>query len=527
MSVSYVNGGLILLAIYVTHIWATNLLRWRALRKWGEKNGCEEPKILENVLPGGIEKYMSLLFKAKKDFDLLEDLIAAQYRTVGRTTYRSYRLVSHSHVATFDPENLQAILATRFNDYSLGESRSKNLFDLLGHGIFTADGEAWAHYRQQLKPQFSRDQVSDLEAAERHLQILYRALPQNNFETIDIFPLLLRFTMDVSTEFLFGQSVNSQTTALHSEDSGNKKHLQEEERFVEAITYSQDYIIWRLRLSKLWWLARSKKFRDACQTCKDFTSQFVQSALDSKRFLPPVDDQGKEKFVLLNALTSETRNPIELRDQMLHVLLAGRDTTAALLAWSITLLSRHPEIYAQYRSVVLSHFGTTTSPTEPMTFTSLKACKELTYLLYETIRLYPIVPINSRVAIRDTILPVGGGADGRSPVAVRKGEVVTYATYMLHRRKDIWGEDAEEWKPERWVGRKLGWEFMGFSGGPRVCIGQQYALNEASFVIARFLQKYERIEAADMHAKLQKKVSLTMSPAEVKIRLFPAAEQER
>jgi cytochrome P450 len=411
---------------------------------------------------------------------VFEDIILPQYRIVGSTTYRS-RLGSHSSVSTSDPENLQAILATRINDYSLGEIRSGNMFELLGHGIFTSDGEAWARYRQQLKPQFSRDQVSDLEAAERHLQILYRALPQNTSETIDIVPLLFRFTMDVSTEFLFGQSVNSQTTAVHSEDSGNKSDLQEEEKFVEAMTYSQEYIIWRLRLSKLWWLARSKKFRDACQTCKDFTSRFVQSALDTKRSSPPPDEHGKEKFVLLNALTNETRNPIELRDQMLHVLLAGRDTTAALLAWTIALLSRDPEVYARYRSVVLSHFGTATAPTEPMTFSSLKACKELTHLLYETIRVYPVNPINSRTAIRDTILPVGGGADGRSPVAVRKGEVVTYSSYILHRRKDLWGEDAEEWRPERWVGRKLGWEFLGFNGGPRVCIGRMFKVSFSRF----------------------------------------------
>lgn len=85
--------------------------------------------------------------------------------------------------------------------------------------------------------------------------------------------------------------------------------------------------------------------------------------------------------------------------------------------------------------------------------------------------------MNSRVAIRDTVLPVGGGSDGRKPIVVRKGERVTYSTYVMHRRADIWGEDVLEWKPERWEGRRLGWEFGGFSGGARVCIGREFFLS--------------------------------------------------
>ncbi|TGO92552.1 hypothetical protein BPOR_0001g00370 [Botrytis porri] len=457
---------------------------------------------------------------------------------MGVGTYRIFNPF-HSLISTSDPENIQAILATNFTDFELGPSRSQNMFELLGHGIFTADGEAWAHYRQQLKPQFSRDQISDLEAADHHLQILYRALPRTSSEEVDLLPLLLRFTMDVSTEFLFGKSVNSQTTALQSIDSDNKTELQAEEKFVQAMSYSQEYIIFRVRLFKFWWLARSQKFLDACQICKDYSADFVQRALSStspkssspvspspKPSSPESTPNQKEKYILLNALTVQTRNPTELRDQMLHLLLAGRDTTAALLAWTLLLLSRNPTRYTHCRSIILSHFGPLSSSSS-LTFTTLKACKPLTHILYETLRLYPLVPMNSRVAIRDTVLPVGGGRNGGKPVVVRRGERVTYSTYVMHRREDIWGEDVLEWRPERWEGRKLGWEFGGFSGGPRVCIGQQYALTEASFVITRFLQKYEKIEAVDMSgedAMLGKKLSLTMSPYEVRVRLFAAGE---
>lgn len=173
--------------------------------------------------------------QAQVPTDILEDQIRARYLQMGVNTYRVHDSFYHSTIYTSSPQNMQAILATKFHDYELGPSRTENMFELLGHGIFTADGEAWSRYREQLKPQFSHEQISDLESADRHLRILFRALPQERAEEVDLLPLLLRFTMDVNTEFLFGKSVNSQTTALQSLDSGNTKAMQAEEKFVEAM----------------------------------------------------------------------------------------------------------------------------------------------------------------------------------------------------------------------------------------------------------------------------------------------------
>jgi len=100
---------------------------------------------------------------------------------------------------------------------------------------------------------------------------------------------------------------------------------------------------------------------------------------------------------------------------------------------------------------------------------------------------------------------------------------VGFPSYVIHRRHDIWGEDADEFRPDRWINRKLGWEMTAFGGGPRVCLGQQFALNEVSFVLVRFLQRYDRIEAVDMVSPLKKKLSVILGPAEgQKIRLHRA-----
>lgn len=352
-------------------------------------------------------------------------------------------------------------------------------FELLGNGIFTAEGEAWAHYRHQLKPQFTRDQVSDLESADKHLSILFKALPEENadgwIKSVNLLPLLFNFTMDVSTEFLFGQSCNSQSTLLHSSDSGNSIAEKENQEFADAMKYAQDVIAWRIRLQKLAWFKEGKKFDQACATVKAFADKYVRLAL-SEDYKTKTSSEKRAKFVLLDALVDETRDPIELRDQILHILLAGRDTTSALMSWVILLLSRSPSDFLSLRTTIISQFGTLSNPTQDLTFESLKACKPLTHVLYEAMRLYPLVPVNGRVALRNTVLPVGGGEDKKSPIYIGKGEQIGFSAYVLHRREDIWGEDAAEFRPARWEGRKLGWEFIGFSGGPRVCLGREFYL---------------------------------------------------
>lgn len=93
------------------------------------------------------------------------------------------------------------------------------------------------------------------------------------------------------------------------------------------------------------------------------------------------------------------------------------------------------------------------------------------------LRLYPQLPVNVRFARKTTLLPVGGGPDGESPVLIRRGAGVGYSVYHMHRRKSLYGEDADEFRPERWEGSDLehiGWGFMPFHGGPRICLGSKY-----------------------------------------------------
>ena len=89
---------------------------------------------------------------------------------------------------------------------------------------------------------------------------------------------------------------------------------------------------------------------------------------------------------------------------------------------------------------------------------------------------------------------------GTDPVLVRKGEAVGYCVYAMHRRKDIYGPDADQFRPERWENdalKDVQWGYLPFNGGPRVCLGQEFALLEAGYTVARLLQTFEVIEMTD------------------------------
>jgi cytochrome P450 len=130
--------------------------------------------------------------------------------------------------------------------------------------------------------------------------------------------------------------------------------------------------------------------------------------------------------------------------------------------------------------------------------------KYLQAIINEAQRLYPIVPSTMRQAIRDTVLPHGGGADGTSPILVSKGEYVLFMSQAMHRREDIYGPDFKEFNPSRWLDGehpssplRPGWSFLPFLGGPRICIGQQFALTEAGYTTVRLLQEFPDMESRD------------------------------
>jgi cytochrome P450 monooxygenase len=118
-------------------------------------------------------------------------------------------------------------------------------------------------------------------------------------------------------------------------------------------------------------------------------------------------------------------------------------------------------------------------------------------LIWTAHRLYPNGVLQVRQCVRDSRLPVGGGKNCQSPMFVQKGDVIHVTKSVLHRDPDIWGEDAEEFRPERWEGLRPMWNFVPFGGGPRRCPAQIMVTVEASYIVARFARLYKTIESRE------------------------------
>lgn len=246
---------------------------------------------------------------------------------------------------------------------------------------------------------------------------------------VDLLPLFFNLTLDSSTEFLFGESAGTQIAALTGTSTNS---------FADDFNESQLVLALASRMGPYYWTMHNAAFRRAVKRTHDYVDHFVNIALRSDGTSKGKTGDGKEKYVFLEELAQKTKDPEELRSQLLNILLAGRDTTASTMGWFFYLiaLDENQEIYKKLRTVILDDFGTYSSPKD-ITFETLKNCRYLQWCLNETLRIHPVVPYNGRAALKDTVLPTGGGPDGKSPIFVKEGQSVEYSVSLrslLHHR---------------------------------------------------------------------------------------------
>jgi cytochrome P450 len=387
-------------------------------------------------------------------------------------------ILDYELLVTRDPENVRAMLSTQSQDYDISAMRSNAFMPLLGEGVFTSRGQQWKHSRALVRPQFQRDEIANLEFIERHLRSLLVVLSHKHrkdgwTEIVDLQPLFFYFTLDTATQFLYGQSVGSQAsiatgrrTATGIDGAAFSRNLDAAKHFVDK----------RGALGKFYWLFPHKWEMDRrCAEIHKVADEMINYRIEAKHDPELFEkEETSRKFVLLDELLKETMNRTELRNETLHTLAAGRDPTACLLSWTFYMLARHPRVYNKLREIILEEFGTTTTTREVLDYAMLRKCEYLAHVLHEVVRVVAVIPMNERVALRDTTLPRGGGDDGSYPIFVRKGIQVLIPAYAIQHRPDIWGEDAEEFRPERWEDHKIGWEWIPFGGGPRKCLGRKY-----------------------------------------------------
>jgi cytochrome P450 len=332
---------------------------------------------------------------------------------------------------------------------------------MFGDGIFTQEGEAWRHSRDLIRPQLTYRQYEDLKIFEPGVESLLEVIQhESESGTVELQELFFRLTLDVTTAFLFGESIES----LKAPDSVG------ENTFAGAFNTAQSWVMRRYRLMDLYWLLNGKQFRDACRDVHRFADQIIDRNLARER-----TKENQNRYVFLDAMAKSTQDRDALRGQIINLLTAGRDTTACLLSWTFFLLVRHERVLKKLKDEIARHTGT------DLTRKDLHGMTYLQNVLKETLRLYPSVPVNTRTATKTVVLPTGGGLDGQSPVLIPKGSAIAYSVYSMHRRPDLYGMDAELFRPERWdeqmplyndaTNKK--WGYLPFNNGPRICIGSR------------------------------------------------------
>ncbi len=200
-------------------------------------------------------------------------------------------------------------------DFHLGP-RNLAMMAMIGEGIFTQDGPAWKHSRELLRRQFVRMQYQNLEGFREHVENLIHSV-SNCPGVVDLQPFFYRLTLNTTIAMILGQSVENFDHEIGDvfSKSFNKASL---------ITAT------RVRLGDLYFLYAPKGFFAACKTVKTYTEQFVKDALQQDR----ANTKKSDKYTFITDLYSEHHQDMRLvRDQVINVLIAGRDTTAATMSY--------------------------------------------------------------------------------------------------------------------------------------------------------------------------------------------------
>lgn len=319
------------------------------------------------------------------------ELIRGWHRDYG-TTFKAYT-PGQNAVFTVEPKNVQTILALKFKDFELGTNRIKSMRPLLGYGIFCTDGSQWEHSRALLRPNFARSQITDIEIYQTHVAKLINHIPHDG-STVELQKLFFRMviafcstpfiphfslthlkTLDSATEFLFGESVHSLNDVTSPSASA----------FAKDFDVSQDGLATRARMGPLMIFHRNKEFSKAVVDARSYAAKIVEKAISNRVALDSGQDDSEEvgklteqHYVFLHELCKRTLDKTELIDQLLNILLAGRDTTASLLSITFFILARRPEIWTKLRKEVLELDGR-----EP-TFEDLKSMTYLSWVLNES-----------------------------------------------------------------------------------------------------------------------------------------------
>jgi cytochrome P450 len=369
------------------------------------------------------------------------------------------------------PQHIHHVLAGNERNYRRSDFGNKLLKIAMGDNIITTDGADWLGRRKLMQPLFTRRQVGRfaelmVAQAERMLERLTREAATG--ATIDIDAAMKRITLSVVGRAMFNLDLGDD----HNEIAA---HLKE----------GGDYFVYRYKnpMAPPLWMptARNRAFRRSMAGVADLVPRLVaerRAALASDRNAVPDDLLTR----LLEARFEDTGQGFtdaELKNEIGVMIGAGYETTALTLGWTAYLLSQHPEISTRLEQEVdetLRGRSPTLQNVDRLTYTRM--------VIDESMRLYPASWGMARTSI---------GTDEFGPYRIPAGANIIFSAYVLHRRPDIW-PDPERFDPERFASARQterpSCSFIPFGFGRRSCLGNHFALLEATLVLAMVVQRF-------------------------------------
>ncbi|KAG0266005.1 hypothetical protein BG011_003655 [Mortierella polycephala] len=377
-----------------------------------------------------------------------------------------------------DPDVLEHVLKSNFWAYEKGPLLQQTLSDLLGKGIFGADGDHWKWQRKMASNIFSvkafRNYTSSVFVKEADIVLDYLGRMADEGRPVDIQNIFLLYTLDSFGQISFGQTF------------GCLNKPEEEVEFAAAFDRLNTVVFnrlfegaWQVRE---WLTGIDKQVVKDKKTVTDFAMNIIR-----QRRAHGYDKPQKDLLQLFMDVEDDNGNPLSdemLKDLILNFIIAGRDTTAQALSWMFYLMHRsisNPEIVP----TLIKEVDGVLQGGEPTYESHKKMRYTEAWYVEKSAEVSMKHCVSIQVCIQDDVWPDG--------TKVYKGEFVSWSSWSMGRSTTIWGSDAKEYKPERWISgdRPSPTKFPAFHAGPRTCsLGQQFATIEAISLTSMLFQKF-------------------------------------
>ncbi|PUZ62387.1 hypothetical protein GQ55_4G353300 [Panicum hallii var. hallii] len=435
------------------------------------------------------------VFRQLSNFDRLFDE-HVRYALAHRTSRLVYP--GHSELCTADPAVVEHVLKTSFSKYSKGTFNYGIMKDLFGDGIFATDGEKWKHQRKLASHEFSTKVLREFSSVVFRTNATKLAdtisSAATNRTIINMQDLLMKTTMDSIFKVGFGFELNTLS-------GSDELSIQFSNAFDEAnsLVYHR-YVDLFWQLKRYFNIGSEAKLKRNIQIIDGFVMKLIHQKREQ---MNGQDNRAREdilsRFIIQSKKDPQTMNNRYLRDIVLNFLIAGKDTTGNTLTWFFYMLCKNPIVQDKVALEIKESVEWDTEENNTEDFTARLnegAIDKMHYLhaaISETLRLYPAVPVDNKMADEDDVLPNG--------YRVIKGDGMNYMIYAMGRMTYLWGEDAEDFRPERWLvngvfQQESPYKFVSFNAGPRICLGKEFAYRQMKIMAATLIHFF-RFKQAD------------------------------